>query len=1504
MHDCDFRKWRRYGRWEEHNSDETKKVSMVHGAVNNCRTDILLDSGASVSMMSLDLARRLKLRLKFCKQVRVSGRGGAPTIITATTEVKITLGPRVVYIMELWVANIGECVDVLLGINLMYSAGVRLCAREGLVKLPDEETVLLAGRTADHMGRGLDLAITPKTCIYLGPGESAVVRIDYGQRNPQREVVWAGRGDRWVTQIIYAVKSCPVAVEVVNISDKTVWIDSRTAVARIVVFGFFPTVGRFVRPGLRRYKEWQALIYENTNSREVRKREERFAQLRQESEPPCVRTPEYQWPKKLLVRSPAGSAQVHMVRLQPIPNVRKEKSPAKTDVQLSETEISGTSDSEGTESRPVVVLDEDSDSDDEAFYDAISFDGDDGDEDSQEVVEAEPSTGKCSDRFLLPVRRLEKEYERCMQMSEEELSLEPAVYIHEGSELLAQLRDELAMLPELQELSPECDIRMWCDMGVGDAKPVAHCPRSITPHLAIKVYELLKELLETGLMEHSGSPWASPIGFVRLSPEEEAEVDQDVLEFLGLDPSKREDSGSQVAALTDTVTVFQRNIPAPASMGPVLGRSSYIDDIAHGAPTWDQLCDALDALLFRLRYWNISVSLPKSEFVKLSIPYLSHEISAEGIRAVPKIAKGVQDLPFPKTLKGVQSFLGSLNYYHKFIEDFPVVAAVLYELSDDQLRSERDLTRAKAAFVILKKKIGSTPLLRHLDLEVPGTRSERRHVAEKEVIAVLRVLQVFRTLLEGCRLEVYTRHSVFKWILLSKTADGRCVPWGVILSHWDITIRKVQRDEDGLAAIMGAGIMPREHLDEVAESLIPAKGRVRKPPVLSAEMLDDTYQGIVLSFEGAATTSTRRGSCGCILWQLPGRKVLEARVFILDDVSGNDAEYNGLLKGVQVALDRQVENLAVVGDSRIVIQQVQGLINCHQLNLQKHLAECKVQKEKFRTLQLMHVKRENNEADYLTSTALRLGKSWIVQEPEELLHLERVSKIAEKLMKPKLVLMDGESSQNSERLGLSQGSVGGVADSQSAPLPQAARVFAVLTMSKTQARTLPSPEVVVNVPPDEEKPRRPMTPLEDFWDEPRLVIPDTLRSDMRHYAHEDFQGRPQGITRTYEKLRSKFYWPGLYADVEHYVKECLGCASDKGRPPNEGPSPGNIEPRRPFEVVSMDFVTHMPESERGNTFLLMFQDAFSGFVMCKPMRSTTAHDVAEVYEECVFRRFGASSMVRHDQDPRFMSATVVRSMRAYIAEADQSDWDDYAERLMFALNTSFDATRLNTPFYLVHGWVAQGTLSAMLGPKPSRDHQKKAKRQSSEIQTKKWKELSERLKSGFEKGDSVWLFITKVQPGLSRKLAHMWHGPFRIEEIQDDFRVKLKVTDSGYRVNPWVHVSRLKPRALFPKPPTVEIEVAEDDDFDAALLPEDSWEPDSERNEYEVEKILDLRWPKRTRTSRRTREYLVKWKGYDDPEWLPLSQLSCGALLYEFNQGARARGRFQTMEAGDDHHRA
>lgn len=57
-----------------------------------------------------------------------------------------------------------------------------------------------------------------------------------------------------------------------------------------------------------------------------------------------------------------------------------------------------------------------------------------------------------------PMQKLEAEYARCMRVSLEELDLEPGVNIHEGSELMSQLRDELTLLPDLIDLSPRCGI--------------------------------------------------------------------------------------------------------------------------------------------------------------------------------------------------------------------------------------------------------------------------------------------------------------------------------------------------------------------------------------------------------------------------------------------------------------------------------------------------------------------------------------------------------------------------------------------------------------------------------------------------------------------------------------------------------------------------------------------------------------------------------------------------------------------------------------------------------------------------------------------------------------------------------------------------------------------------------------------------------------------------------------------------------------------------------------
>jgi hypothetical protein len=138
----------------------------------------------------------------------------------------------------------------------------------------------------------------------------------------------------------------------------------------------------------------------------------------------------------------------------------------------------------------------------------------------------------------------------------------------------------------------------------------------------------------------------------------------------------------------------------------------------------------------------------------------------------------------------------------------------------------------------------------------------------------------------------------------------------------------------------------------------------------------------------------------------------------------------------------------------------------------------------------------------------------------------------------------------------------------------------------------------------------------------RLVVPTAMRQDVLHLHHDDLQGGHQGVTRTFERIKSEYYWRGLYRDVERHVRECVDYSTSKGKAPDPGPSYGNVEPDYPMQIISMDFVLPLPESRQGNIALLLFQDMFSGYVMCKAMRGTTAQEVAEAYEEVVFRRFG------------------------------------------------------------------------------------------------------------------------------------------------------------------------------------------------------------------------------------------------------------------------------------------
>ena len=142
-------------------------------------------------------------------------------------------------------------------------------------------------------------------------------------------------------------------------------------------------------------------------------------------------------------------------------------------------------------------------------------------------------------------------------------------------------------------------------------------------------------------------------------------------------------------------------------------------------------------------------------------------------------------------------------------------------------------------------------------------------------------------------------------------------------------------------------------------------------------------------------------------------------------------------------------------------------------------------------------------------------------------------------------------------------------------------------------------------------------------------------------------------------------------------------------------------------------------------------------------------------------------------------------------------------------------------------------------------------------------------------------------------------GHSELKAICGRHAVRLEISNTPYRLFPLVHISKLKRVKTFPDRPKHLLNVEEADrvDFDESLLPEDSWERTLDEDEFEVEKILDVRSGRRTRFGRVQRQYLVQWKGSVDPTWIDEVDLNCGALLQEFDRDRVSKNRFEVMQS-------
>ena len=106
----------------------------------------------------------------------------------------------------------------------------------------------------------------------------------------------------------------------------------------------------------------------------------------------------------------------------------------------------------------------------------------------------------------------------------------------------------------------------------------------------------------------------------------------------------------------------------------------YIDDILVTGTTEEVHLNTLNEVLHRLKKAGLRLKKSNCHFMLLSVVLLGHKIDAQGLHPLPEKMNAIKDVPKPKNVSELQSYLGLLSHYSRFVPNLCTILAPLYEL--------------------------------------------------------------------------------------------------------------------------------------------------------------------------------------------------------------------------------------------------------------------------------------------------------------------------------------------------------------------------------------------------------------------------------------------------------------------------------------------------------------------------------------------------------------------------------------------------------------------------------------------------------------------------------------------------------------------------------------------------------------------------------------------------------------------------------------------------------
>ena len=356
----------------------------------------------------------------------------------------------------------------------------------------------------------------------------------------------------------------------------------------------------------------------------------------------------------------------------------------------------------------------------------------------------------------------------------------------------------------------------------------------------------------------------------------------------------------------------------------------YIDDMLVKSTTAGLHIAHISETFQILRDYNMKLNPAKCAFGVSAGKFMGFIVNHRGIEANPDKIKALLDMPSPSRIKEVQRLTGRIAALSRFVSRASDKCQPFFQVLKKSFQWDE---KCEEAFVALKTYLSSPPILvspiegelltLYLAVSDFSTSAvlvkdrervqhpvyycsralrgaeERYPKMEKLILALVTAARKLRPYFQAHTIEVPTKYPM-KQVLHKPEVSGRLMKWAIELSEFDIRYKPKTAIKGQILADFVMEFAPVELVE----------------PTQSGDDLPIWK----LSVDGA---SNAQGSGAGLILTSPEGIDIEYALRFGFHASNNEAEYEAVIAGLNLAHSLKVDQLEVHSDSQLVVRQIE-----------------------------------------------------------------------------------------------------------------------------------------------------------------------------------------------------------------------------------------------------------------------------------------------------------------------------------------------------------------------------------------------------------------------------------------------------------------------------------------------------------------------------------------------------------------------------------------------------